>query len=982
MSIYTDIQQGMKRALSLLLMVLMILIAIPISSHAADETLYGYRVNYNNTQTQITNNIGWFNSNLGNGWAEGDWVPYQLVLTGITSLTDLPEVAVAYDFYRSQNDSVLVDLARGFQVRWSTNAGDNVMLTDSQMGYPSSQLNPITTVDQMEAAQANAVVGQWTGFNMINVPKEQINLGAFNGSGFDPLTPTSEVAHFRITDEQLKAAGVPEDVKTMVIYFQLHLSRTSLWSSGLFQHYGDNGVPAENWGGHVFKIGGVFDGVLNNGSKSYPGASGHAKLIGAVRTVPIPVPGQDLGSVSGYKWHDYDGDGVKGADEPGLQNWPIYISADIEGMSFVLSTLTDANGFYSFPALTYGTRYITEGLTRGSETGWAQTYPNSDFDVSEPFGAFGSYQAYFNNIPDGAGIVLADQGHEIIIDRNNFAFTNMNFGNRRVGALEITKLFDFEDVVGFDADMLPESIEILIEGPSFLPDGETFELLKDDDFYLLIENLIPGDYSITEINVGDEWEAPELPINVTVVAGETEEVEFTNVFKVGALEITKLFDFEDVEGFDADMLPDSIEILIEGPSFLPDGEIFELLKDDDFYLLLENLIPGDYSITEINVGDEWEAPELPIDVTVVAGETAEIEFTNVFKVGELEITKLFDFEDVEGFTEDMIPESIEILIEGPSFLPDGETFELLKDDDFYLLIENLIPGDYSITEINVGDEWEAPELPIEVTVVAGETAEIEFTNVFKVGELEITKAFVGGENVVYPLSIFVKVVGPSYPAPDGTIVEIPIDSVTGLGSITLENLIPGSYSVSELDFTGSSMWSSSIQGSPASVVAGAEVTVSVSITNTYILRYHDETAWARLDGAAIPFTSILGNNNRPLFTNWGWTNPITASGIYELDLYAGAGGNDISKGWLVGKVIVDFDKTLGTVKVTYEVFDGVDLLKTHLYVGELMLPLGNNNRMTNSPGQFKSSGGDTFNLSGFAGMDIYVAAHAEVRIYE
>jgi hypothetical protein len=1082
MSEYHIVKSGLKRLMPLVLLVIMVLSMMPMGSFAADETLYGYRVSYNNTQTQLAD-TRWMNSNLGNGWAEGDWVPYQLVLTGLDGIDDITRIAVSYDFYNSQKDSVLVDLARGFQFR-ATSGNDNIMLTDSQMGYPSQSM-PITTVDQMEAAQTEFEVGVWSGFTEIDVPTAQINVG-YNGTTFVPLNPTDSVAHFYITKQQLLDAGVPTNVKSLVLYFQLHLSRTSLWSSGLFRHYADEGVPAADWGGHIYGEA-AFSTVTNFGSYYYPGASGHAKLIGTTRTVPIPIPSQNLGSVTGYKWHDLNGDGIKDVNEPFLANWPIYITADIEGMSFVLSTMTDANGVYNFPTLTYGTRYITEGVTRGSETGWTQTFPTDEFDVTDPFGGFDNYNDYLNDIDEGEGVELADQGYMVVIDRNNFTFTNKNFGNRMTGDLEITKFFDYEDVEGFTDEMLPESISIHITGPSFLPDGEDFDLLKDDDYYLLLEDLLPGDYSITEIDVPMGWEGPVEPINVTVIAGDVVDVDFTNTFLTGELKITKVFDFEGIEGFnEATMLPDKITVLVTGPSYpAPDGKEFDInIIDGEGEILLENLIPGEYFVEELEFtgSDMWDSDIDPESVDVEAGamEVVEISITNTFMPGELLITKVFDFEGIEGFNAlTMLPEKITVLVTGPSYpAPDGKEFDINIDEEGHgeLLLENLIPGEYFVDELEFigSDLWDSdinPEsvdveagaaeaveisitntfmpgellitkvfdftdvegfdvltmLPEKITVLvtgpsypapegmefdidideeglgelllenlipgeyfvdelefigsdmwdsdidpesvdveagAAEAVEVSITNTFMTGELKILKNFVGGMSGMYPEFIQVKVTGPSYPAPDGEVFDIDIDPITGSGEITLDDLIPGAYTVSELTFEGSDIWTSNVSGSPASVVANAETVATITITNT--MEYHDETAWAF--GNNENWKSVKSNN-------WGWNiGPINEGYVGRHDLIAGAGGNIVENGTLVGHV--DIVYAGGVVTVTYHMLDGFELMETHVWIGSTNLPTLKNGKMTDSPGQFPYEDGVSLSVTG----PVYVAAHAVVRM--
>jgi C1A family cysteine protease len=83
-----------------------------------------------------------------------------------------------------------------------------------------------------------------------------------------------------------------------------------------------------------------------------------------------------LGSISGMKWNDLDGDGDKDAGEPGLANWEIYIDINQNGQ---LDTgepveVTDAQGNYTFSDLSAGTYVIAEV----QQEGWEQTYPSQN----------------------------------------------------------------------------------------------------------------------------------------------------------------------------------------------------------------------------------------------------------------------------------------------------------------------------------------------------------------------------------------------------------------------------------------------------------------------------------------------------------------------------------------------------------------------------------------------------------------------------
>lgn len=501
-----------RRSLSIMLVFIMTITAFfmtfPAGAFAAGEdlTLYGYGVNYTGGGKP---NAGWANSNLGNSWAEGEWVPYQLVID-LVDMNDPNGYAVQYDFYNSNKDARFVDLVKGFQIKYTTATLSNPQKTafrlqNTNMGWPHL-LSPISTINEFEDAQnynTNMQTELWSGFSYLDVDPGQINLGApknssviRNAGDFNTLSPYDPVAHFLITKQDLLDAGVPMTAKTIVIYFQFHLSRTSLWSTGLFKGYSSPVVPAYDWGGKVYGEP-QFEGVKMNGSYFYPGSSSHAKFIGATKTVPIPVPTQPLGSVTGQKFQDLNGDGVKDTGEPGLANWPIYVSAEIDGMHFVLGTLTDINGMYSFPTLTYGDRYITEGKTRldGSgdpEEGWIQTFPSTGFDLDDPFEGFGSYHEYFEDIYNKGNLLftppsiteddvpipieLSDFGYMVNINRSATQFSGRNFGNAMMefkisigedGVNEVGDPHEFTAVVevglGDDWEPVPEGTEVLFE---------------------------------------------------------------------------------------------------------------------------------------------------------------------------------------------------------------------------------------------------------------------------------------------------------------------------------------------------------------------------------------------------------------------------------------------------------------------------------------------------------------------------------------
>ncbi len=90
-----------------------------------------------------------------------------------------------------------------------------------------------------------------------------------------------------------------------------------------------------------------------------------------------------LGTVSGIEFHDLNKNGVQDADEPYLAGWevslykfeepegPILFSLLDPTSVFVASTLTDANGFYSFSNLELGDYQVCQT----PQAGWTRTFP-------------------------------------------------------------------------------------------------------------------------------------------------------------------------------------------------------------------------------------------------------------------------------------------------------------------------------------------------------------------------------------------------------------------------------------------------------------------------------------------------------------------------------------------------------------------------------------------------------------------------------
>ena len=152
---------------------------------------------------------------------------------------------------------------------------------------------------------------------------------------------------------------------------------------------------------------------------------------------------------------------------------------------------------------------------------------------------------------------------------------------------------------------------------------------------------------------------------------------------------------------------------------------------------------------------------------------------------------------------------------------------------------------------------------------------------------------------------------------------------------------------------------------------------------TYVTRETDtyancNTAFGKLENGSFCFLedSTIKNNR------WGWTNNITAEGVYNMPLYAGAADCDITKGMPVGNAEVTYLN--GKVSVVYTVNPGYVMNEAHVNVSCDKYPM-RKGVSTVAPGlyNFNTSSLDkvaglTVNFTGTISGPIWVIVHAVI----
>ncbi len=271
----------------------------------------------------------------------------------------------------------------------------------------------------------------------------------------------------------------------------------------------DNGdVPIENWG---FTVSGpCFDvpvelhtdangmtGVWVTEAGSYlvkeedrdgwihvNPASGEMTLgvVSGMVYAPLEFGNFVAGRMTGYKFYDWNQNGVQDDGEEGLSGWVIWIDGILVGGGTVHYTrITDTTGHYEVLGLAAGTYTVSERLEL-APPGWVPTTPPS-----------------------------------VEVDVVSGTADEVAFGNVVQGMIWGYKFYD-KDMNGYRDELEPGlgGWLIILDGVTDKGAPVHMTTITDENGYYEFVDLLPGEYSVTEV-LEDGWYATmDLPIVVDV----------------------------------------------------------------------------------------------------------------------------------------------------------------------------------------------------------------------------------------------------------------------------------------------------------------------------------------------------------------------------------------------------------------------------------------------------------------------------------
>jgi len=404
------------------------------------------------------------------------------------------------------------------------------------------------------------------------------------------------------------------------------------------------------------------------------------------------------GKVTGYKFLDFNEDGVMDQGEPTKEGWPVYL----KGPSGLYTQLTDPAGKFAFLGLPGGHYVLYEELPDG----WKAYTPTSyEFDIS-------------------SGMVVDD----------------LNFGNLPYGEFSGYKWEDKNlNKERDDGEPGVPGWTIYLSGENIRGDTIDKSTTTDQDGYYEFIDLLPGIYTISE-GPRDGWTpvTPWIVPDIDVSGTDTfdEQVNFGNA-KLGTISGFKWRDtFMNGLWDDDEIKLPGWKIWIKGT--LANGETYGpywQLTDENGYYHWDNLLPGVYTVwEEIPAGEDWFVTDGPShEVTIGEGSYVQCaKFGNV-PYQYIDGWKFCDW-DMDG-----LKDGDEKGIEGWKITLTGTLYNELStpivpitittDATGYWKFPMLLPGDYTVTE-ETRDGWYHTTQPFHVIKVRSHsTPDVKFGNV-------------------------------------------------------------------------------------------------------------------------------------------------------------------------------------------------------------------------------------------------------------
>lgn len=310
----------------------------------------------------------------------------------------------------------------------------------------------------------------------------------------------------------------------------------------------------------------------------------------------------------------------------------------------------------------------------------------------------------------------------------------------------------------------------IYKGSSVKPDN-FLKTVTTDRNGKIKEKLDVGTYTFEELT--DSRYETQKPKTITITGNNTSgnpaKISFTNTLKSGWLKLIKTAEDGNIKGIAFEVY-DSSKKLVGTYTTNAQGLIANDIE----------LKPGEYTIHEVPVDGYVVLPDRT--VTIVANQTSTVRFNNSKQGGQLKIKKTSDY-----FSTDIVTFKVEGL---SNSFKDEIQVRVGRNQTISLPYA----GRYKVTEVLTEEQlkyWDKPtQAGKEIVIENGQTAEVDFSNHEKTGNLKITKK--ASDNVVSGVQFLIA--GTSY---SGNSVYSVITTNEN-GEYIANNIPVGEYTIEEI----------------------------------------------------------------------------------------------------------------------------------------------------------------------------------------
>ncbi len=342
--------------------------------------------------------------------------------------------------------------------------------------------------------------------------------------------------------------------------------------------------------------------------------------------------------------------------------------------------------------------------------------------------------------------------------------------------------------------------------------GSNGIFVSDENGRIVVNNLMPGTYTVTQIKTIDGYVMDSRPQTVVIAEDETQTLTFTNT-RMGSLVVTKI---------------DSVTRKpLEGVTFQVKGHDEYGYPSDNYItdvngqFSLENIPNGVYTVQEMQTIPGYKLDSTVQTVTIEAGKQKTLTFTND-PLGGLLIKKM------DSVTREPLSDVTFKITRPDGTIVGNSNGEYTTDSTGHISITDLEPGTYIVEEIQTRSGYVLDRSVKTVVIKDHETYTLEFYNKPKEG-LVIRKIDSVTKNPLQGVEFQVKTSdGSNILTDEGLISSNGLYTTNENGEIVLEKLTPGTYVVTETKtIDGYRM-----DATPQSVVIGEGDTQTLTFTNT------------------------------------------------------------------------------------------------------------------------------------------------------